>query len=104
MSAALELDTTSNISANTPYGVKRSTRVTMRMTMACATFMKCSNEAKISGFFAAMPVAETPMKIENTTTAMVEVLRAPVMSRKGLVGTKLTSSFGKDKALAVSSE
>ena len=76
----------------------------MRMTMACATFMKLSKEAKISGFFAAMPVAEMPMKMENTTTAMVDVLRAPVMSRKGLVGTKLTSSLGSDRAFAVSSE
>ena len=41
-----------------------------------------------------------PIKIENTTTAMVEVLRAPVRSRKGLAGMKLRIMLGSEIALA----
>ena len=48
----------------------------------------------------AMPVADTPRKIENSTTAMVEVLRAPVMSRKGLSGMKDSRVFGSESCWA----
>ena len=47
-----------------------------------------------------MPVAEMPTKIENSTTAMVDVLRAPVMSRKGLAGMKLRIMLGSEIACA----
>jgi hypothetical protein len=50
-----------------------------------------------------MPVADTPMKIENSTTAMVEVLRAPVMSRKGFSGRNDRMVFGSDSCWAVAS-
>ena len=99
----LEAATTCVISANTPNGVRRSTSVTIRITITWATLMKWLKDAKMSGFLAAMPVAETPMKIENSTTAMVEVLRAPVMSRKGLAGMKLSTMLGSESAWAVGS-
>ena len=48
-----------------------------------------------------MPVAPKPMKIEKTTTAMVDVLWAPVMSKNGLTGMKLKITLGKVTAVAL---
>ena len=69
--------------------------------MVCATSIKWENEAKISGFFSAMPAAEMPSKIEKITTAIVDVFRAPVISRKGFSGMKLSNMLGMDTAFAL---
>jgi DNA-binding HxlR family transcriptional regulator len=103
MSVMLELATTWAISANTPNGVRRSTKVTIRITITWATLTKWLNDANTSGFLSATPIAEMPMKIENSTTAMVEVLRAPVMSRKGFSGMKLRIMPGNERAWAAGS-
>ena len=76
----------------------------MRITMVWATCTKWLKDANSFGFFCAMPVAAIPTNTEKKTTAMVEVLRAPVMSRNGLSGINDSSILGSEMSCAVDSE
>ena len=85
------------ISAKTPYGVKRKTKVTMRIIILYRLSTKLAKNSASFGALRRTPKKAIPTKAAKITTPIVLVGRVPAKSAKTLVGIKDKICCGIEK-------
>ena len=85
------------IKAKTPYGVKRNTSVTIRITTLYKLSIKFAKNSASFGAFRRTPKKAIPTKAAKITTPIVLVGRVPAKSAKTLVGMKDKICCGIEK-------